>query len=740
MSLQYLTNANPPPKQSALQYDVEPGTVFISNGNQQLYANFSITVTNTGGETVNCIEFQFGFLAGAAGGNLTSASDAGVVTPASDQNEWGIVNSGFVNNSNPHLYLFTAAPSGIDNYLPLAAGASLVFHLPDVVIDESVGEGTAPFTIIEQTGTGRRNKQTVQGTLDITKQTSSLSTTSFVADPPTPINPGTPIELSWKVAGSDHWQLYDATTATLLYDSNTGTPKNLTEWPISPQQLKPQKNTTYQLVAWAGQLYTVAPPVDVTVMAAEFTQQATANPSTVNAPGDQSMLHWETQWASQLVISAPNFKTVTLDAPSGQYDTFPKAPGNLYAVNPDANTNYTLQIFGPSNSHDTQQVSVSVESPPPLITLAASSSFADPGQSTSLSWQTSYADGGVYLSQRSPGQAPTQRILVQNSASDYPVQPSGIVTYILTAFGAGGTTSAEVMIVERAGHISANQPFIWTFDGSYIWLVYQPDGPVLATLRASDLNFQQFQEGGYSCVTFAHGWMWALALFPGYDNELNGWTGSGGSYAGSTSTAPFKATSLVSDGTYLWAADDNEMIRLDWGLPYGDAIPVGCGPSGLVFDGENMWAYQTGSGVVTKIRASDATIVGHYTVGTNLSAIFFDGTYIRVADADSKSVMRIRIGDGGIEGTPVKTGAVVTQFAFDGETLWMANNANSQVLGLRASDESIVTAISINDEPGGTTITILYDGTYLWVADNQTVMKLKLKTSSAEDVFDESEC
>jgi hypothetical protein len=44
----------------------------------------------------------------------------------------------------------------------------------------------------------------------------------------------------------------------------------------------------------------------------------------------------------------------------------------------------------------------------------------------------------------------------------------------------------------------------------------------------------------------------------------------------------------------------------------------------------------------------------------------------------------------------------------------------------RVSDETIVANIFINDEPGGSAITLLFDGTYLWVADNQSVMKLNV--------------
>ena len=119
MSSQYLTNLNPPPPQSLLEYDIEPGVVFISTTTEQLFVNLIITVTNTTGAVVDCMQFQFGFLAGALAGNLTTVDQAASVTASSDQSEWRITASGFSEN-NPHLYLFTATPSGVDEFLTLA--------------------------------------------------------------------------------------------------------------------------------------------------------------------------------------------------------------------------------------------------------------------------------------------------------------------------------------------------------------------------------------------------------------------------------------------------------------------------------------------------------------------------------------------------------------------------------------------------------------------------------------------
>ena len=145
MSLQSLTNITPPPATSVLQYDVEPGIVYASTGTESMYADLTITVYNPTSAPVNCMEFQLGFLADTNADALTTASDVTNIAPISDQNTWQLNSSGW-NASNPNLYLYNFEPSGISEYLPLAANASLVFHLNQVKI--SVGEGIAPFTFI----------------------------------------------------------------------------------------------------------------------------------------------------------------------------------------------------------------------------------------------------------------------------------------------------------------------------------------------------------------------------------------------------------------------------------------------------------------------------------------------------------------------------------------------------------------------------------------------------------------
>ena len=168
------------------------------------------------------------------------------------------------------------------------------------------------------------------------------------------------------------------------------------------------------------------------------------------------MLKWHTQWADKLTITADGFGTVTVIAPAGHYDTFPSAPGNQYAVHPNSTTTYTLEISGPNGSSDTNQVTVSVNGPQPILNLTPNPRISPPDQEVKLTWTTSYAQSGVSLFQRVPGQTDTQPVQVQQQGSDYPppAQPVEFTSYVMTALGVGNQTTVSVPVVRIAGQLS----------------------------------------------------------------------------------------------------------------------------------------------------------------------------------------------------------------------------------------------------------------------------------------------
>jgi len=55
---------------------------------------------------------------------------------------------------------------------------------------------------------------------------------------------------------------------------------------------------------------------------------------------------------------------------------------------------------------------------------------------------------------------------------------------------------------------------------------------------------------------------------------------------------------------------------------------VGNGPSGICFDGTNIWVTNRWDDTVTKLRASDGTNVGTYSVGNGPNGLCFDGANI----------------------------------------------------------------------------------------------------------------
>ena len=58
----------------------------------------------------------------------------------------------------------------------------------------------------------------------------------------------------------------------------------------------------------------------------------------------------------------------------------------------------------------------------------------------------------------------------------------------------------------------------------------------------------------------------------------------------------------------------------------------------MAFDGANVWVTNTSTDNVTKIRASDNTILGNYAVGDGPTGIAFDGTYL--------GSQKLQLGDG----------------------------------------------------------------------------------------------
>jgi sugar lactone lactonase YvrE len=678
MSLQYLTNVNPPPAESVLQYDVEPGIVYVSTPTESMYADLTITVYNPTSAPVNCMKFQIGFVADADSDALVNVADITKVVPVSDQNTWSLNSSGW-DGGNPNLYLYNFEPSGISEYLPLAAGESFVFHLNQVKIVTS--EGIAPLTIVETTGRSMSDRKVVRGSIGLNKTVGALSITSFNVSPAEPIIPGTPVVLSWEITGADQWRVYDVEAAVLLYDSTSTTEPNLMSWPVAPQQLAPPRDTFYLLVARSGQLFNMRVAAAM-VMAAHFIANPTAEPSTIN-PGGTSMLHWTTKWASRITISAPGLHTEQFNAPPGQYDVFPDAPGNQFEVKPNYTVPYTLTVAGPGNSSDTKQVMVAVNLPTPSVTsfeISPNPPVAFNGQNLYLSWQSLYGYNAT-LGQRIRG---TGKIInlqdVPLNASGFAVTPAGISDFILTIYGDEAAT-AEITGIEWVGVTKVgHNPSALLFDGSYIWVACHDDKTVSKIDPTS------------------------MAVVGTY-------------------SVPYSPTGLAFDGTYIWVANDFTVgggftttvtkLKASDGSNAGN-VTVGNAPMSVAFDGNNIWVANAADSTVMKLNPQNGSVLATFGVGQTPVAVLFDGWHIWTANSDSNSVSKLPLEGNTVLGT-YKVGNNPNSLTSDGTNIWVANQNDGTVTKLRASDGSVLGNFTLDAKIDPTLTAAAFDGKNVWI-------------------------
>jgi DNA-binding beta-propeller fold protein YncE len=159
---------------------------------------------------------------------------------------------------------------------------------------------------------------------------------------------------------------------------------------------------------------------------------------------------------------------------------------------------------------------------------------------------------------------------------------------------------------------------------------------------------------------------------------------------------------------------------------------VGGQPFGLAFDGANMWVGNAvGSAIVTKLRASDGTVLGTFPVNSVGYGVAFDGTYIWTSNT-LRTVTRLKL-DGTNAGV-FTVGGDPWGIAFDGTNIWVGNTATSggTVEKLRASDGALLGTSVIG---GGVGYGIVFDGIYVWVTNFNNLVQLRVSDAKVLRTF-----
>ncbi len=120
---------------------------------------------------------------------------------------------------------------------------------------------------------------------------------------------------------------------------------------------------------------------------------------------------------------------------------------------------------------------------------------------------------------------------------------------------------------------------------------------------------------------------------------------------------------------YVAYAPDTRTSRaalMQWG---NKTFTVGSYPRCVAFDGANIWVVNYGGGNVTKLSASNGSLVGTYNVGSEPYGVAFDGSNIWVTNYSGNTVTKLRASDGSLMGT-YTVGNGPYGIAFDGTNMW----------------------------------------------------------------------
>ncbi|MDX6612703.1 MAG: hypothetical protein QOD75_1889 [Blastocatellia bacterium] len=693
MDYPYLTNSQPPPAQSILQYKVNPDIVYVSSDTESMLVNLTITVLNPTAAPANCQNFQFGVYVGASEGQLASASDGIQLT--TEQSQWST-------NAEPetqgNLYWYTAAPATGVASESLAAGDTFIFQLANIPVNDV--EGVSELMIFEVTGADPNNPISVQGALPLTKEQGSLKIEYFSVTPSTPVAPGAEVNLSWKVNEAEYWQLYNTLLSKLLYDSRQH-PQPQMNWTDTPDE-----QTEYELFAYAGQFVAVASAV-AQVANPRFLEDypPTADPTSVDS-GTAATISWQTADTKYVIVTAAEYTSGQIDSSTGR--------GHLQ-VNPQLTTTYEVTTYGADGkSGEALNITVSVN-PPEIVSFSASPQLFALGWPVTLSWETK----SVTALTLNPG-----NISLPVNTSSCVVNPKGQVVYQLTAEGQGPPVMTPVTVTQQLDCFPVGtQPRALAYDGTYIWVGNSEDETVMRLRATNGTSQGTFQTTFPLALAYDGTYIWV-----GHTDNVTRLLAADGSDQGCFQVGSLPQA-LVYDGTYIWAAVGGVAPGVAVRLLATDGsnqgtFAVGKYPQAIAYDGTYIWVANLEDNTVTRLLATDGSSRGTFPTGNSPCALVSDGTYVWVANQSDNTLTRLLTVDGSNHGT-FAVGKYPDGLVTDGTYIWVSNEDDNTVTRLLATDGSFQGTFQVGGNPNA----MVYDGTYIWVANGSDYTVTRIRPS-----------
>jgi YVTN family beta-propeller protein len=189
-------------------------------------------------------------------------------------------------------------------------------------------------------------------------------------------------------------------------------------------------------------------------------------------------------------------------------------------------------------------------------------------------------------------------------------------------------------------------------------------------------------------------------------------------------------TGVAFDGVNIWVSNlsDGTATLLASNGAVAGTYDVGSQPYGMAFDGSAMWIADY-SGDLTYLKPN--VVASSLPLANNPLGVAVDGTYIWVTNHTGGTVTRVLLDAPGVYTSQAfNVGVQPYGVAFDGANIWVANEGSGNVTKLRASDGACVAPCTFN--VGASPVLVAFDGSNIWVANNgsNTVTKLLASTGA----------
>jgi len=225
--------------------------------------------------------------------------------------------------------------------------------------------------------------------------------------------------------------------------------------------------------------------------------------------------------------------------------------------------------------------------------------------------------------------------------------------------------------------------------------------------------------------------MWALFLsvFPSLALALTG------DVVVSFPTPGTCPTGLTFDGKNLWMADHKSdslysIDRASGRITKALASP-GYRSMGLTWDGQNLWVLDGEENLIFQLDPESGLAKKTlYAPSSGPLGLAWDGKYLWVSDSREDKIFQISTDDGTTINSIPSPSGTPQGICFDGKYLWVADRYDDKIFMVTPEDGEVIICF---DSPGAYARGLAWDGNFLWNVDYQTDSLYKLRIYDSEN-------